>query len=63
MVDPLLEVYYVSVHDANGRAVLMLPQPELANGIDVSALARGTYYVRLTDKKTKSHSVRVFQKQ
>ena len=63
MVDPLLEVYYVSVHDANGRAVLMLPQPELAKGIDVSALARGTYYVRLTDKKTKSHSVRVFQKQ
>jgi hypothetical protein len=57
------EVYYITIADANGRAVLMLPQPELANGIDVSGLARGTYYVRLTDKKPKSHSVRVFQKQ
>ncbi|MFM8569101.1 MAG: multicopper oxidase domain-containing protein [Candidatus Kapaibacterium sp.] len=55
--------YYISVEAANGRNVLMLPQPDIAAGIDISRLAAGTYFVRLTDKRTKSVTTRSFIKQ
>lgn len=47
------EVYYITVLNANGKAVLMLPQPELGGGIDLSMLADGLYFVQITDKATK----------
>lgn len=63
MSQPDAVAYYISVTAANGRTVLMLPQPDLGEGIDVSRLAAGTYFVRLTDKRTKSVSTRSFIKQ
>jgi bilirubin oxidase len=61
--DATTEVYYVTVTNVNGRALLMLPQPDLQNGIDVSSFAPGVYFVQLMDKRTKSVSVRKFIRQ
>ncbi|MBA2613843.1 MAG: multicopper oxidase domain-containing protein [Bacteroidetes bacterium] len=57
------EVYYVTIVNINGKAVMMLPQPEIAKGIDVSALSRGVYFVQLMDKKTKTITTQKFVKQ
>lgn len=57
------EAYYISVLNTLGKTVLMLPQPDLEKGIDISALAKGVYYIQLTDKKTKSVSVQQFIKE
>jgi hypothetical protein len=61
--DPAVEVYYITVTNIAGKAVMMLPQPELQKGIDISRLAAGTYFVRLMDMKTKSISVQRFVKE
>ena len=41
---------------------MMLPQPDLRNGIDISSLAAGIYFVQLMDKKTKQLSIQKFIK-
>ena len=41
----------------------MLPQPEIQNGIDISSLSKGIYFVQLMDKKTKSITTQKFVKQ
>ncbi len=51
--DADISVYYVTISTVSGRAVLMLPQPILNDGIDVTALAAGTYVLTVMDKKTK----------
>ena len=56
------EVYYVTITNINGKAVIMLPQPEINKGIDVSSLAKGVYFVQLMDKKTKSITTQKFVK-
>lgn len=61
--DPTTEVYYITVTNVNGRALLMMPQPEVQSGIDISSFAPGVYFVQLMDKKTKTVSVRKFIKQ
>ena len=61
--NPDVEVYYVTIRDALGRAAMMLPQPEIQKGINISSLAKGIYFVQLMDKKTKSVSVQKFVKQ
>ena len=57
------DVYYVRICDLSGRTLLMLPQPELSNGIDLSGFAAGTYLLQLTDKQTKSTTTQRFVKQ
>jgi bilirubin oxidase len=44
-------VYYVRVSDIAGRSIYMLPKPQLENGIDISTLPSGVYFVALTDSK------------
>ncbi len=61
--DASTEAYYVTVTNALGRAILMLPQPQLENGIDVANFASGVYFVRLMDKKTKAITMQKFIKQ
>ena len=56
------EVYYITITNVNGKAVMMLPQPELGNGIDISSLSKGVYFVQLMDKKTKSITTQKFIK-
>ena len=62
LADATTEVYYITVTNVNGKAVMMLPQPEIANGIDISALANGVYFIQLMDKKTKSVTSQKFIK-
>jgi hypothetical protein len=42
---------------------MMLPKPEWKDGIDISNLAAGTYFVQLTDDKTKTVTVKKFIKE
>ena len=44
-------VYYVRMSDVAGRTVYMLPKPQLENGMDISMLPAGVYFVALTDSK------------
>ncbi len=55
--------YYITIFNLNGKALIMLPQPEIQKGIDVSSLAKGTYVLQLMDKETKSISVQKFIKE
>ena len=56
-------VYYITIFNLNGRALMMLPQPEMQKGIDISLLAKGTYLLQLMDKETKSISIQKFIKE
>jgi hypothetical protein len=61
--DPSMSAYYIRVINAVGKTVQMLPRPQLQNGIDISALSAGVYYLQVTDDLTKSISVKKFVKQ
>jgi bilirubin oxidase len=54
--------YYITIIDARGRAVMMLPQPNIGAGIDISPLKSGNYFMQLIDKKTKSTTTKKFVK-
>ncbi len=56
-------VYYITIFNLNGRALMMLPQPEMQKGIDISLLAKGAYLLQLMDKETKSISIQKFIKE
>lgn len=56
-------VYYITIFNLNGKALMMLPQPEIQKGIDISSLAKGTYILQLMDKETKSISTQKFIKE
>ncbi len=61
--NPAAKVYYVSILNIVGKAVMMLPRPEWQNGIDISNLNAGTYFVQLTDDETKTTTVKKFVKE
>ncbi len=48
------EVYYVTVRNMLGRALMMLPKPDIKQGIDVSSFKSGMYIIEIMDVKTKS---------
>lgn len=56
------EIYYITITTLEGRIAMMLPKPELQNGIDVSSLATGTYILKLTDENTRSVTTKKFIK-
>lgn len=60
--DASTEVYYITILTVAGRTVMMLPQPQWQNGIDISSLASGVYIVQLMDKKSKSITTKRFVK-
>ncbi len=47
-------VYYATILNLAGRTLMMLPQPEIHKGIDISMLPKGMYVIQLMDKNTKS---------
>jgi bilirubin oxidase len=61
--DPNMEAYYVKVTNALGKVKLMLPQPTLTDGIDMSRFAPGVYWLEVTDQKTKKTISKKFVKQ
>lgn len=61
--DPTMQAYYVTITNAVGRTLYMLPRPHLADGIDISKFAPGNYFVQLTDEATKKVITKHFIKQ
>lgn len=61
--EPTMQAYYVKIFDAVGRTILMLPRPQLQNGIDISTLAKGTYTLQLTNEKNMLTSTQKFIKE
>jgi hypothetical protein len=57
------KVYYVSILNIVGKAVMMLPRPDWQNGIDISNLSKGTYLIQLIDDETKSTTIKKFVKE
>jgi bilirubin oxidase len=60
--DSATEIYYVTIATITGRIVMMLPQPEWQNGIDISSLEAGVYTFQMMDKQTKSITTKKFIK-
>lgn len=60
--DPTASAYYVRITNALGKTILMLPRPELQNGIDISWLKGGVYFLELTDEAQKAVQTRKFLK-
>ncbi len=60
--DTATEIYYVTISTITGRIVMMLPQPEWQNGIDISSLEAGVYTFQMTDKQSKSVTTKKFIK-
>lgn len=58
-----IEAYYVTINNMVGKTVMMLPQPEIDQPIDISNLSKGTYFIQVMDKNTKSISVEKFIKE
>jgi hypothetical protein len=58
-----IEAYYVTINNMVGKTVMMLPQPEIDKPIDISNLSKGTYFIQVMDKNTKSISVEKFIKE
>jgi hypothetical protein len=56
------EAYYVWVYDAVGRTIMMLPQPNLSTGINVSGLNKGVYLLKIMDKTNKQVITKKFIK-
>jgi bilirubin oxidase len=56
------KIYYATITDMAGRTLRMLPRPALQQGIDISTLAAGTYFLHLTDEATKTVSTQKFVK-
>ncbi len=57
------DAYYVAIATVQGRTVMMLPHPQLQDGVDISRLASGTYIVQVTDMQTKTVTTQRFVKQ
>ncbi len=60
--DAATEIYYVTISTITGRVVMMLPQPEWQNGIDISSLEAGVYTFQMMDKQSKSVTTKKFIK-
>lgn len=61
--DPAYEVYYIKLTNEIGRVIYMLPKPQLGDGLDVSKLAKGVYYLQVTDNKTMKTFTKKFIKE
>ncbi len=58
-----IDVYYITITDILGRTYFMLPKPRFENGIDISTLKPGNYFLNLTDNSNKQTYTRSFVKQ
>ena len=57
---PDLGIYYITITDVLGRTKFMLPQPNVASGIDISQLSKGLYTITLTDNTFKQTISKTF---
>ncbi|NBP74502.1 MAG: T9SS C-terminal target domain-containing protein [Crocinitomicaceae bacterium] len=52
--------YYVSIKDFLGRTKMMLPNPYLKDGIDISTLNKGVYSISIMEKSSKQVVTKTF---
>lgn len=52
--------YYITISDYLGRTKLMLPKPELENGIDISHLSKGVYNLTIIENNSKKSITQSF---
>jgi bilirubin oxidase len=57
------EVYYITITNMNGKAVMMLPQPDIQKAINIAYLPSGVYCLNLMDRATKTITTQRFIKQ
>ena len=62
-IDPTMVAYYIRITNSVGKTIYMLPRPELSNGLDISTLTSGIYFIQLTDEKTKLTTTKKFIKE
>ena len=60
--DPI-DIYYITITDILGRTFLMLPKPRVNQGIDITSLKAGNYFLNLTDNRNKKTYTCSFIKQ
>lgn len=53
--------YYVRIIDVLGRTLLMLPKPDLTNGIDIQQLKKGVYHIVITEQNSKQTISKTFE--
>jgi len=56
------KAYYIKIINSTGKVLYMLPRPELKNGLAISSLPKGIYFLELTDEKTRTKSTMRFVK-
>jgi blue copper oxidase len=59
---PYMQAYYIRIINSSGKTLMMLPKPNLENGIDINGLKSGTYFLQLTDDKNKLTNTKKFIK-
>jgi hypothetical protein len=62
MNDETNSVYYITISNVLGKSILMLPEPQVQNGIDISKFSSGNYILTLTDSKNKRRISKPFIK-
>jgi len=62
ILNPGIQAYYVWIYDALGRTVIMLPQPDLSRGIDISKLSKGVYMLKVMNASNKQVITKKFVK-
>ena len=63
MQDNDAKPYYIRITNLPGQTMYMLPQPDLANGIDISRLKNGMYFLQLTSDPYKKSITKSFIKE
>ncbi|NBP05686.1 MAG: T9SS C-terminal target domain-containing protein [Bacteroidetes bacterium] len=58
--DKSLSAYYIIITDMLGRTKLMLPKPNLHDGIDIGHLSKGIYHITIIENKTKQSITKNF---
>ena len=56
-------VYYATITNVNGKALVMMPQPQTQQGIEISRLRPGTYFLTIMDTKNKKSETIKFIKE
>jgi bilirubin oxidase len=58
--DPSQSAYYIKIIDVLGRVKMMLPSPQIQNGIDLSSLQKGVYKIQVTENRFKNNYTQTF---
>ena len=59
--NPNQSAYYIRIIDVLGRTIMMLPQPDLSNGIDIKHLKNGIYHILITENQSKQTISQTFE--